>query len=169
MACFRATAFCFALRLRFAVRCSVLDSAPNTYRGSRPVALDDPSGKATTPSRPRSSSVPSHRPPHDVDLEGPLSAGSGEGQSRARPSAVRSWMSEREREPVSNQARRAAGPPDSRPEASSRSRAHGDDAVFSSSGPWGSRWTAGSRLPLPQFTVARKRVRSNAFPRRSMK
>jgi hypothetical protein len=70
--------------------------------------------------------------------------------------------SEREREPVSNQAQRAAGPRRSRPEVSSRSQAHGNDAVFSGSGPRGSRWTAGSRLPLPQFTVARKRWASNA-------
>src|SRR3990172_7311718 len=70
MPSFRATAFCFALRLRFDSRCRVLDSAPNTYRGSRPVALGDTSGKATAPSRPRSSSVPSCRPPHDVDLVG---------------------------------------------------------------------------------------------------
>jgi len=79
-----------------------------------------------SPSRPRSSSVPSYRPPHDDRPRlGPLSPGSGKGQSRERPSATRSGISEREREPVSNQAQRAAGPPGTRPGSSGARRRTG--------------------------------------------
>jgi hypothetical protein len=72
----------------------VLDSAPNTYRGSRSLARWLANGEASPP-RPRSSSVPSYRPPHDDDLEGPLSPGSGEGQSRKVESVRRGRGRER--------------------------------------------------------------------------
>jgi len=94
----------FVLCLRFAVRRRVawtLHPTPIEAHAWSPIG--DPGGEASPP-RPRSSSVPSYRPPHDVDLEGPLSPGSGKGQSRERPSALRPGMSEREREPVSNQS-----------------------------------------------------------------
>ena len=68
----------------------VVDAAPNTYRGSRSLAPGEMSGETARSPRPRSSSVPSCRPPHDVDLvraADPLSPGSGKGQSREMPSA----------------------------------------------------------------------------------
>jgi hypothetical protein len=57
-------------------------------------------GKTWSSPRPRSSSGPSCRPPHDVDLvlvADPWSPGSGKGRSRKRPSARALTVSERKR------------------------------------------------------------------------
>ena len=129
--------------------------------------LGDASGEALPP-RPRSSSVPSYRPPHGDDLEGSLSPGSGEGQSGKRSSARRSRWGDRERERGSNQG---MGLPDL--------RAH-DRCLLALAGARGRRDLVRARslrlslddgLPhpsLPQLTVAAKRSISNALPRSRM-
>ena len=161
----------FALRLGFPVRCRSGDPAPNTYRGSRPIASCDASGKAAAPSRPRSSCVPSCRPPHDDrPRSGPLSPGSGEGQSRQRPSArtlVAVGAGAGARVQSSAVGCQATGLTTVVLLALCGARERGGLGELRPSRlPLDGGLTA---LPLPQFPVAAKRSRSNAFPRFSMK
>jgi hypothetical protein len=121
-------------------------------------------GRSLSP-RPRSPFVPSCRPPHGVDLEGPLSPGSGEGQSEKQ--------SRRDVERGSESAR-----PIKRSELPDL-RAH-DGCLLALSGARGRRSLVRARsmglslddgltLPsLPQLTVATKRSISNALPRSRM-
>jgi len=98
-------------------------------------------GRSLSP-RPRSPFVPSCRPPHGVDLEGPLSPGSGKGQSRkqSRRDVERGSESARRIKRVSCRIFELMTVP------FSRSVAHGDDAVWFELDPCGSRWTTGSRI-----------------------
>ena len=115
------------------------------------------------PSRPRSSSVPSCRPPHDGDLMGPLSPGSGEGQSRRR-TACGGRVSER---PI-----KRSELPDLRAHVRCLIAlgAHGDRAVSSSSIHGALvRRRARSLTRRSYIAVAAKRCTSKAFSRASMK
>jgi len=162
-------------RLRHPVFASVagavsLDPAPNTYRGSRPIA------SATWAGRQRLHVPEAHPFPRagllmTCDLEDPLSPGSGEGQSRERSSA------------------RAPDDFGEGAEARVQSSAAGCRATALTTvvhlALSGARGRCGlgelrplvrlpldgglTALPLPQLTVARKRSPSNAFPRTSMK
>ena len=86
--------------------------------------LADRVGRSSPP-RPRIPFVPSCRPPHGVDLEGPLSPGSGEGQSR-KPSRR---DVERGNESACRIKRVSCRIFGLMTGAFSRSVAHGDDAV----------------------------------------
>jgi hypothetical protein len=156
----------FVLCLRFGRRCSVRDPAPNTYRGSRSIAVCDGSGEALPP-RPRSSFVPSCRPPHDhrsLPCGGSVVSRLGGGAESNRDADVwRGWKR------ASNQGKEL---PDL--------RAH-DRCLFALVAPGGVAVSSGSihgalvrrrarSLPRPrQWVVAAKRCTSNAFSRTSMK
>lgn len=71
----------FTLRLRFGSRCRLWTLHPTRIEAHARSRLARRAGRRWSP-RPRSSSGPLCRPPHDVDLVGPLSPGSGKGQSR---------------------------------------------------------------------------------------
>ena len=129
----------------------------------------DERGDVRSP-RPRSSSVPSCRPPHDVDLvlaADPLSPGSEKGQSRRKSSARRSRCRERERENGSNQSVRL---PDLRAP---------DRCLLALGDARGRRDLVRARSlrlslddglshpSLPQCIVAMNRSPSNAFSRKS--
>jgi hypothetical protein len=161
----RGVRFCSRPRTPSSLRSSAqrpLDPAPNTYRGSRPPTPQCERG-GPSPPRPRSSSVPSCRPPHDVrSRRSVVSRLRGGAESRSRELCVRS------RERAYNQALRAAG-----------SRAH-DRCLLAVDAAWGrcglvrarsmdgSRWATGSLARTPQLIVAAKRFASNAVPRASM-
>ena len=158
----------FALRLRFAARCRSWTLHPTRIEAHGRSRGARRSGRRSSP-RPRSSSVPSYRPPHDVDLGDSLSPGSGEGQSPCHPVQVTLANVGEKRVRASNQARRAAGPSRSRSIPPRARSTRGLAISFELGLVWLPLDDGLTRHSLPQWIGVMNRSTSNALSRSIMK